>query len=74
MEINKNIPNGAIELNDDMLDNVAGGANLDAWWNSGYQGAPVCNKHFNVVVMDSYFKDGKLCVKCPQCRVEIEIG
>ena len=66
--------NKKIELNDDQLDEVSGGANLDAWWNSGYQGAPVCNKHFNVVVMDSYFKDGKLCVKCPYCNEEKVIG
>ena len=40
-----------IELNDEQLDAVSGGYNLDAWWSTGRQGAPACTKHFNTVIM-----------------------
>ena len=67
--------NKQFELSDEALDDVAGGANLDAWWASGRQGAPVCTFHpTGHVVMDSYYKDGKLYVECPYCKDPKLIG
>ena len=54
--------NKKYELNDEELDNVSGGANLDAWFASGRSGAPICMSGHAKVVMDSYFKDGSLYV------------
>ena len=45
--------NKKIELNDEELDNVSGGANLDAWFASGRSGAPICMAGHAKVVMDS---------------------
>ena len=63
--------NTGIELNDDELDIVSGGVSsedLQAFWDAGYQGAPICTRHFNrKVVMKSYQKDGKLHLECPEC-------
>ena len=64
------------EINDEELENVTGGANLDAWFESGRSGAPICtNTHayegvvlFGKLVMNSYWKDGSLYVECPFCR------
>ena len=47
--------NKKIELNDEELDNVSGGANLDAWFASGRSGAPICMaglrvRHRDVIV------------------------
>lgn len=72
MDNNKNF-----EINDDQLENVTGGANLDAWFESGRSGAPICtNRHevggillFGKLTMNSYWKDGDLYVECPFCRV-----
>jgi len=62
--------NKKFELNDEQLDDIAGGANLDAWWASGRQGAPICTVHPTCrPVMDSYYEDGKLYVKCPYCKI-----
>ena len=61
--------NKKYELNDEELDNVSGGANLDAWFASGRSGAPICMSGHPKVVMDSYFKDGYLYVECPYCKI-----
>ena len=47
--------NKKYELNDEELDTVSGGANLDAWFASGRSGAPICKSGHPKVVMDSYF-------------------
>jgi hypothetical protein len=63
--------NNNVELNDDELDAVAGGVtdkDLQAFWDAGYQGAPICTRHFNRdVVMISYMKNGQLHLECPEC-------
>ena len=64
-------------ISDDELDTVVGGANLDAWFESGRSGAPVCtNVHacdgvvlFGKLIMNSYWKNGSLYVECPFCKV-----
>ncbi len=61
--------NKKYELNDKELDNVAGGANLDAWFASGRSGAPICMSGHAKTVMDSYFKDGSLYVECKYCKI-----
>lgn len=61
--------NKKYELNDEELDTVSGGANLDAWFASGRSGAPICKSGHPKVVMDSYFKDGNLYVECQHCKV-----
>ena len=67
--------NKKINLSDEALDEVAGGANLEAWWASGRQGAPICTFHpTGNVVMDSYYKDGQLYVECPYCKKPKLIG
>ena len=65
-----------MELSDDELDSVSGGADLTAWFESGREGAPYCtNPHmtgdFNwgKLPMTSYWKDGALYVECPFCKV-----
>lgn len=65
------------EVSDEELENVSGGANLDAWFESGRDGVPVCtNPHmyegvklFGKLTMNSYWKDGALYVECPFCKV-----
>ena len=71
MEENKNF-----EISDESLEQVTGGANLDAWFESGRSGAPICtNVHayqgvvlFGKLTMNSYWKDGSLYVECPFCK------
>lgn len=55
------------ELNDYELDNVSGGANLDAWFAEGFQGAPYCSVDHPKTMMDSYKENNHLYLKCPWC-------
>ena len=67
--------NRKFELDDNQLDNISGGANLDAWFASGGEGVPICTVHpTGNVVMDSYYKDGQLYVECPYCKKPQPIG
>ena len=63
--------NTSIELSDDELDSVAGGVSgedLKAWWDAGYQGAPLCPQHGNrKAYMKSYRKDSMLHLECTVC-------
>ena len=63
--MNKNAK--CLELNDYELDNVSGGANLDAWFQYGGQGAPYCSLDHPKTLMDSYFEYPHLYLKCPWC-------
>ena len=65
-----------IELNDDQLDAVNGGAKLDAWFESGRVGVPYCSEphvlsgiNLGKIPMNSYWKDGAIYVECPFCMV-----
>lgn len=68
--------NQRFEVSDDQLEEITGGANLDAWFESGRTGAPICmNPHtYNGILicgkltMNSYWKNGNLYVECPFCK------
>lgn len=69
------------ELDDEQLDNVAGGADLTAWFESGRGGVPYCTEphilegfNFGRIPMNSYWKDGVLYVECAFCKVPKRMG